>query len=107
MDHVHVITEQSFEAEVLGAEVPVLVDFNTTWCAPCRALAPILHKLAAEKEGSLKVVTVDGEESAALAARLRVKAFPTIIAFSGGKEVARHVGLTTKEKLLRLVEARA
>jgi thioredoxin 1 len=101
------ITEQTFDAEVLAADLPVLIDFTTAWCPPCRALAPILHKVAAEQAGRLKVVTVDGDAEAALAARLRVKGFPTVIAFAGGKEVARHVGLTTKEKLLKLLEARA
>jgi thioredoxin len=100
------ITEQTFAAEVLAADLPVLLDFTTAWCPPCRALAPILHKVAAEHAGRLKVVTVDGDAEAALAARLRVKGFPTIIAFAGGKEVARHVGLTTKEKLLKLLEPR-
>ena len=96
------VTEQTFAAKVLGASVPVLVDFTTTWCGPCRALSPILHKLAAEQAGRLSVVTVDGDDQAALAARFRVKAFPTVIAFSGGREVGRHVGLTTREKLLGL-----
>ena len=99
---VHAITDQTFEAEVLSAEVPVLVDFTAQWCPPCRALAPILHDLSAEHGGRLRVVTVDGDENAALAARHRVKAFPTVIAFVGGKEVARHVGLTTKARLARM-----
>jgi thioredoxin 1 len=102
-DHVRPVTDQTFEAEVLSAEVPVLVDFTATWCPPCRALEPILHALAAENAGRLAVRTVNGDDHAALAARYRIKAFPTVIAFAGGKEVARHVGLTTGRKLLALV----
>lgn len=101
---VHEITGQNFEAEVLGAAVPVLVDFTAAWCTPCRALEPILHKVAVEGAGRLKVATVDGGEHPELAARFGVRGFPTVIAFAGGREVARHLGLTTKEKLLRLVE---
>ena len=101
------VHEQSFESEVLQAGVPVLLDFTTTWCPPCRLLAPILHKLAEENAGRVKVVTVDGDDQPALAARFRIKAFPTVIAFAGGKEVARHVGLTTKDKLLQMVQAHA
>jgi thioredoxin 1 len=104
LDPVHPVTEQTFAAEVLAAELPVLVDFTATWCPPCRALTPILHALAAEQVGRVKVATVDGDAEPALAARLRVRAFPTIIAFAGGKEVARHVGLTTKAKLLKMLE---
>ncbi|KYF73017.1 thioredoxin family protein [Sorangium cellulosum] len=103
---VHEIDELRFDAEVLEAGVPVLVEFTATWCPPCRALAPILHKLAEEGAGRLKVVAVDGDRSPALARRFNVRAFPTVIALDAGKEVARHVGLTTKEKLLKLVEGR-
>ena len=105
--HLPAITAQTFDAEVLAAELPVLVDVTGRWCPPCRALAPILHTLAAENAGRLKVATVDGDAESALAARLRVTALPTVIAFAGGKELARHVGLTTKEKLLKLLEPRS
>ena len=103
-NHVHTITDHNFDAEVLASQVPILVDFTATWCPPCRALAPILHAVAAEHEGRLAVGTIDGDACPSLAARFRIKAFPTVIAFAGGKEVARHVGLTTKAKLLKLVE---
>jgi thioredoxin 1 len=97
------VTERNFEAEVLGAGVPVLLDFTATWCAPCRALKPILAKLASEGAGRFKVALVDGDENPGLAARFGVKGFPTTIAFAGGKEIGRQVGVTTKERLLRLV----
>ncbi|WP_437680220.1 thioredoxin family protein [Sorangium sp. So ce131] len=100
------INEQSFEAEVLQAGVPVLVDFTAAWCPPCRALAPILHKLAEEGAGRLKVVAVDGDRCPSLARRFGIRGLPTVIAFAGGKEVARHVGLTTREKLLKLLGGR-
>lgn len=99
------VTEQTFEAEVANAAVPVLVDFTATWCPPCRLLAPILHGIAAEGQGHLKVVEVNGDDQPRLAARFGIRGFPTVIAFVGGKEVARHVGLTTKDKLLRMVDA--
>jgi thioredoxin 1 len=98
------LNAQSFEAEVLASKVPVLVDFTATWCGPCKALAPILHRLAEDHAGRIEVRTVDGDEQASLAARLRIKAVPTVVAFAGGAEVGRHVGVTTREKLLRLVE---
>lgn len=103
---VHEINELDFDAEVLEAGVPVLVDFTAQWCPPCRALAPILHRLAEEGAGRLKVVAVDGDRSPALARRFGIRGLPTVVAFAGGREVARHVGLTTKEKLLKLVEGR-
>jgi thioredoxin 1 len=100
------ITEQTFEAEVLAAQEPVLVDFTATWCPPCRAILPILQKLSDESAGRLKVVKVDSDASPGLATRLGVRALPTVIAFAGGREVARHVGMTTREKLFKMVEQR-
>lgn len=101
------IREEDFDTEVVRSPVPVLVDFTTTWCGPCRLLAPILHKIAEDSAGKLKVVAVDGDDQASLAARFRIKAFPTVIAFAGGKEVARHVGLTTRDKILQMVPPQA
>lgn len=97
------ITDRTFEAEVLGSPVPVLLDFSTVWCPPCEKLKPILARLAAEHAGKIKVVMIDGDDQAALASRYKVRAFPTIIAFAGGKEIGRHVGLTQKERLLSLL----
>jgi thioredoxin 1 len=100
-----VVTDATFDRDVLTSAVPVLVDFTTAWCGPCRALAPILRKVADERAGQLAVVTADGDQCAALAARLKIKGFPTVIVFARGQEVARHVGLATKEKLLKMVDA--
>jgi thioredoxin 1 len=97
------VSEATFDAEVLGSSVPVLVDFTATWCAPCRVLEPILERVATESGGALKVVSVDGDDSSALASRYGVRGFPTVIAFVGGKEVARQIGVANKDKLLAMV----
>jgi thioredoxin 1 len=104
---VHDVGEQNFDTEVLAAPLPVLVDFTAPWCGPCRALSPILHNLAAEAEGRLKVVEIDADQHPSLARRFGIRGVPTVIAFVDGKEVARHAGLTSKDKLLKLVERRA
>ena len=88
----------------LASPRPVLVDFTATWCMPCKALAPVLEKLAAETRGTLDVVAVDGDDAPAISNRYKVRAFPTVVAFVGGREVGRVVGLTSKEKLLALFE---
>jgi thioredoxin 1 len=95
------LTESEFQSQVLASPLPALVDFSTKWCPPCRALEPILASLAREKAGQLTIHTVDAEESEALARRYDVRAFPTVIAFSGGREVGRAVGLMPKDRLLR------
>jgi len=93
------MTEGEFEREVLAATGPVWVDFATYWCPPCRALAPILEALAAERGGTLVVKSVDAETSRGIVTRCDVRAFPTVIAFSKGREVARAIGLMPKDKL--------
>jgi len=84
---------------VLRAPVPVLVDFVARWCGPCRVMAPIVERLAAENADRLKVVTVDTDESPRIAQRYGVRAVPTVLVFRNGEKTASHLGTTTKEKL--------
>jgi thioredoxin 1 len=95
----------NFDAEVLAAPVPVLVDFTARWCSPCRALEPILEQVAREGRGRRLVVAVDGEESPDLATRFGVRGFPTLLVFSAGKEVARRVGLCSMQHVLAMLQA--
>jgi thioredoxin 1 len=104
-DGLRSVNDLSFDDEVLRASVPVVVDFTAAWCAPCRALKPILRELAQEQAGALEVVTVDGDESPSIAQRYGVRGFPTLLVFMGGREVARNIGLTNKRGLLKLLEA--
>lgn len=91
-----------FDAEVLASPVPVLVDFATPWCAPYRALEPTLHGLARAQAGKLRVVRVDADANPEIAQRYRVRGFPTVIAFAGGEERGRHIGVTNAATLLGL-----
>jgi thioredoxin 1 len=105
MSHARVptIDEVSFPEEVLAADVPVLVEFGATWCPPCRALEPVLAELAAEGAGRWKVVAIDMDASPALSAKYAVRGAPTVIVFTRGTEVGRHLGMTRRETLLTLV----
>lgn len=97
------ITSANFEKEVLGSELPVLVDFWATWCGPCKMLAPVLDEIAAEQEGKAVVGKIDVDEEADLAAKFGVMNIPTVILFKDGKEVSRSVGLVPKQKLLAML----
>ena len=95
--------EQNFESEVLKAGVPVLVDFTATWCGPCRALAPIVEKIADEFEGKVKVGKLDIDESPGVTAKYGIRSVPTVLVFQGGQKKGQHVGLTTRDKLVQLL----
>ena len=86
------VTVSTFESEVLNSDVPVLVDFWATWCAPCRAIAPHLDVLADENLGKLKVVKVDVQRNQQIALDYKVSNIPTLLVFKGGKLVDRKQG---------------
>lgn len=98
------VTESSFEAEVLKADVPVLADFWADWCAPCRLLAPVVDDLAREYAGRLKVVKVDVDESRRLAIDYGIMSIPTLVLFKNGKLAGRFVGYMPKVELKQLLE---
>lgn len=90
-------TDSNFEDLVVKSEVPVLVDFWAPWCAPCRAVAPVLDLIAAENEGAVKVVKVNVDEETRVAAEMGVRSIPTIALFHKGKVVDTVVGARPKE----------
>ena len=104
----HAVTEQTFDAEVLKNEKAVIVDFWAEWCGPCRAVAPVLDRIAEERSGELTVVKVNIDEEPGLAQRYGVQSIPTMILFKGGQQVKAAIGAQPKgalEKSLGLVEA--
>lgn len=102
-EHVRLISEAEFQSEVLASPIPVLVDFGAEWCPPCRALEPIVDALAERLRGRVRVFRMDADASAAIAARYRVRALPTVITFANGAEHARHTGMTSAERLVALL----
>lgn len=87
-----VVTDATFEKEVLGSKEPVLVDFWAAWCAPCRTIAPAVEKAAQTYAGRARVVKVNVDENPALAQRFQVMSIPTLIVFKNGQAVKRQVG---------------
>jgi thioredoxin 1 len=96
-------TDQNFENEVLKSDTPVLVDFTATWCGPCKALAPIVEKIADDYAGKVKVGKLDIDANPDLTAKYGVRSVPTVLVFKGGQKVGQHMGLTSREKLLTLL----
>jgi thioredoxin 1 len=106
MTHPNVIAlnDDNFDAEIVdsASPVPVLVDFGAAWCPPCRALRPIVERLAETHAGRLRVAEVDIDASPLVARRLGIRGAPTLLVFRGGQQVARHLGSTTRERLLAM-----
>jgi thioredoxin 1 len=91
-----------FDRKVLRSDVPVLVDFYADWCAPCRAMSPVLEELARENP-SVRIVKVNVDESPELASRYRVDTIPRLIVFKGGRPTAQHSGIADKARLNALL----
>jgi thioredoxin 1 len=86
------VTDQSFEREVLQSDVPAIIDFWAEWCAPCRAIAPIVKDLATQYAGKVKIVKMNIDENPNTPGRYGVRAIPTVLAFKGGTVVEQITG---------------
>jgi thioredoxin 1 len=98
IDLVQEFTDSNFKAEVLDADVPVLVDFWAEWCQPCRMLAPTIDEIATEFEGKAKVGKVDTDSNLEISVQYGISAIPTVILFVKGEVHKKFVGLTKKDE---------
>ncbi|MEI7968522.1 MAG: thioredoxin TrxA [Betaproteobacteria bacterium] len=104
-EHIHHVTDESFESDVLEAETPVLVDFWAEWCGPCKQIAPALDELAAEYAGRLKVAKVNIDENQATPRRFGIKGIPTLQIFKNGNLEATKVGAVPKSQLKAFIDS--
>jgi thioredoxin 1 len=103
-DAIKTVSDTTFEADVLGSSVPVLVDYWAEWCGPCKMIAPMLEDSARSYAGQLQVAKVNVDENPRAPSRYNVRSIPTLMLFKNGQPVATKVGALSKAQLTAFVE---
>ena len=98
------VTDQSFQADVLGADKPVLVDFWAEWCGPCKMIAPALEEIAAELGDQVTVAKINIDENPDTPGRYGVRGIPTMLLFRNGEAVAQKVGAAPRSQIQQWLE---
>jgi thioredoxin 1 len=98
------VTDETFEQEVIGSSVPVLVDFWAPWCGPCRMVAPVVDEIAEQYAGQIKVVKVNTDDNPSVASKYGIRSIPTLMIFKGGQRVDMVVGAVPKTTLASTLE---
>ncbi len=99
-----VITDESFDTDVMKADKPVLVDFWATWCGPCRALAPVIDELASDFEGRASIGKMDVDSNRETPSKFGIRGIPALLLFKDGQVVGQLVGAQPKAKISELIE---
>ncbi|MGH8011151.1 MAG: thioredoxin [Candidatus Binataceae bacterium] len=98
------VTDANFEQEVMKSPTPVLVDFWAPWCAPCRAIAPVVEEVAGQYSGRLKVVKLNVDDNPQVPARFGVRGIPNLVIIKDGQVREQIVGAVPKQHLVKAVD---
>ena len=104
-EHIHYVTDDSFAADVLQSQQPVLVDYWAEWCGPCKMIAPILDEIAKEYAGRLKVAKLNIDDNQETPASYGVRGIPTLMVFKNGNIEATKVGALSKSQLAAFIDS--
>ncbi|SFP48821.1 thioredoxin [Nitrosomonas cryotolerans] len=103
--HIHYVTDATFDTEVLQSAAPVLVDYWAEWCGPCKMIAPILDEIAGEYADRLKVAKLNIDENQDTPPKYGIRGIPTLMLFKGGSIVATKVGALSKSQLTAFIDS--
>ena len=104
-EHIHYVTDDTFEAEVLQSPLPVLLDFWAEWCAPCKMIAPILDQIAGQYAGRLKIAKLNIDDNPATPANFAVRSIPTLMLFKNGNVEVTKIGALSKSQLTAFIDS--
>lgn len=104
-DNIVYLTDDSFEAEVLQSDQPVLVDYWAEWCGPCKMIAPILDEIASEYGGKLKIAKLNIDDNPGTPPKFGIRGIPTLMLFKGGNVEATKVGALSKSQLTAFIDS--
>ena len=104
-EHIHYISDDSFEQEVLQSQLPVLVDYWADWCGPCKMIAPSLDEVAQEYAGKIKITKLNIDENQATPPKFGIRGIPTLMIFKNGNVEATKVGALSKSQLTAFIDS--
>jgi thioredoxin 1 len=99
------VTDETFEPEVLKAEVPVLVEYWAEWCGPCKSIAPILDEVAKEYDGRLKIAKINVDDNQSVPAKFGIRGIPTLMLFKNGNLEATRIGALSKSQMTAFLDS--
>ena len=103
-DNIHEFTDQSFDTDVVQAELPVLIDFWAVWCGPCKAIAPTIEEIAGDYAGKVKVGKLNVDQNQNTAMQYGVRSIPTLLIMKSGEVVSQIVGAVPKENITKALD---
>ena len=104
-EHIHYVTDDTFESEVLQSQQPVLVDYWAEWCGPCKMIAPILDEVSRDYDGRVQVAKLNVDDNQEVAAKYGIRGIPTLMLFKQGEVVATKVGALSKSQLTQFLDS--
>ena len=105
-EHIHYVTDDTFETEVLQSQQPVLVDYWAEWCGPCKMIAPILDEIAAEYAGRVVIAKINVDDNPKTPMRFNVRGIPTLILFKNGQAEGQKIGAVRKADVAAFLDSK-